>query len=111
MPRATQVIIATVVDAKVHAGPERLYPAFTWLRRNDPLALAELPGFDPFRLVTKHADILEVSRDSTLCPYGDFPSALTPHEGVARGGEAKAAGRPLISTLVQMDEPDHLKYR
>jgi cytochrome P450 len=111
MPIAPQEIIATVVDPKAHADPERLHAAFAWLRKNDPVALAELPGFDPFRLVTKHADILEVSRDNTLFPYGDFPSTLTPHEGVERGREARAAGRPLIYTLVQMDEPDHLKYR
>src|SRR3984957_1667301 len=111
MPTAPKEIISTVVDPKAHADPARLHGAFAWLRANDPLALAEAPGFDPFRLVTKHADILEVSRDNTLFPYGDFPSTLTPHEGVERGREAKAAGRPLIYTLVQMDEPDHLKYR
>jgi len=111
MPSARQEIISTVVDPKAHADPQRLHAAFAWLRANDPLALAELPGFDPFRLVTKHADILEVSRDNTLFPYGDFPSTLAPREQVERGREARAAGRPLLYTLVQMDEPDHLKYR
>ena len=111
MPAARQEIISTVVDPKAHADPQRLHGAFAWLRRNDPLALAEVPGFDPFRLVTRHADILEVSRDNTLFPYGDYPSTLAPHEAVERGREARAAGRPLLYTLVQMDEPDHLKYR
>jgi hypothetical protein len=111
MPSARQEIISTVVDPKAHADPQRLHAAFAWLRRNEPLALAELPGFDPFRLVTKHADILDVSRDNTLFPYGDFPSTLAPREQVERGREARAAGRPLLYTLVQMDEPDHLKYR
>ncbi|MDB5479089.1 MAG: cytochrome [Caulobacteraceae bacterium] len=111
MPSARQEMISTVVDPKAHADPRRLHAAFAWLRANDPLALAELPGFDPFRLVTKHADILEVSRDNTLFPYGDYPSTLAPHEAVERGREARKAGRPLLYTLVQMDEPDHLKYR
>jgi len=111
MPTAPPEIVATVVDPKAHADPARLNAAFAWLRRNDPLALARLPDFDPFYLVTKHADILEVSRDNTLFPYGDFPSTLAPHQAVARGREAKAAGRPLLYTLVQMDEPDHMKYR
>jgi cytochrome P450 len=111
MTTARQESISTVVDPKAHADPQRLHAAFAWLRANDPVALAELPGFDPFRLVTKHADILEVSRDNTLFPYGDFPSTLAPREQVARGREARAAGRPLLYTLVQMDEPDHLKYR
>jgi cytochrome P450 len=111
MPSARQEMISTVIDPKAHADPRRLHAAFAWLRANDPLALAELPGFDPFRLVTKHADILEVSRDNTLFPYGDYPSTLAPHEAVERGREARKAGRPLLYTLVQMDEPDHLKYR
>jgi cytochrome P450 len=111
MPATPQDILATVVDPQAHADPARLDAAFAWLRQNDPLAKAELPGYDPFRIVSKHADILEISRDSALFPYGDFPSTFAPHDQVERGREARAAGRPLIYTLVQMDEPDHMKYR
>jgi cytochrome P450 len=75
------------------------------------VARAEVPGFDPFWIVSKHADILEISRDNSLFPYGDYPSTLAPHQAVERGREARAAGRPLLYTLVQMDEPDHMKYR
>ena len=111
MSMTREAAIAAVVDPKAHADSARLYAAYAWLRQNEPLAPANLPGFDPFRIVTKHADILEVSRDNALFPYGDFPSTLAPREAVERGREAKAAGRPLIYTLVQMDEPDHMKYR
>jgi len=111
MPTAPADILATVIDPKAHADPKRLDAAFAWLRQNDPLARAEPDGYDPFRIVTKHADILEISRDSALFPYGDFPSTFAPHDQVLRGREARAAGRPLIYTLVQMDEPDHMKYR
>ena len=111
MTMTREAAIAAVVDPKAHADTPRLNAAFAWLRRNEPLARAEVPDFDPFRIVSKHADILEVSRDNALFPYGDFPSTLAPHQAVERGREAKAAGRPLIYTLVQMDEPDHMKYR
>src|ERR1700739_4274235 len=111
MPGAPPDILSTVVDPKAHADPPRINAAYAWLRRNDPLALAELPDLDPFRIVTKHADILEISRDNRLFPYGDYPSTLAPHEQVERGRAARAAGRPLLYTLVQMDEPDHMKYR
>ena len=111
MPTARQDVIETVVDPKAHADPARLNAAFAWLRANEPVARAELAEFDPFYLVTKHADILEVSRDNKLFPYGDFPSTLAPRQAVQRGREARAAGRPLLYTLVQMDEPDHMKYR
>ena len=112
MATATSDPIATVVDPKAHADTRRLHEAYGWLRKNDPVARAELPGFDPFYVLTKHADILEVSKDNTLFPYGDFPSTLTPKDAVARGRAAReASGRPLLYTLVQMDEPDHMKYR
>jgi cytochrome P450 len=111
MPTASQDIIATVIDPKAHADSARLDAAFAWLRQNDPVARAELPGFDPFWIVTKHADIMEVSKDNILFPYGDYPSNLAPLEAVARGRMARAAGRPLVYTLTQMDEPDHMKYR
>ena len=111
MTHTTADCVATAIDPKAHADPKRLYDAYAWLRKNDPFALAELPGFDPFRLVTRHADILEISRDNTVFPYGDFPSTLAPHQAVENGRQARAAGRPLLYTLVQMDEPDHMKYR
>src|ERR1700744_6624503 len=110
MPTARQAIIETVVDPKEQADPARLNAAFAWLRATEPIARAELPEFDPFLLVTKHADILEVSRDNSLFPYGDFPSTLAPRAGVRRARRARGAGRPLLYRLVQMDEPDHMKY-
>ena len=111
MPAARQDILATVIDPKAHADPARLDAAFAWLRQNEPVARAELPGFYPFWIVTRHADILEVSKDNTLFPYGNYPANLAPVEAVERGRVARAAGRPLVYTLAQMDEPDHMKYR
>jgi cytochrome P450 len=111
MSHTTADCVATVTDPKAHADPARLYDAFAWLRRNDPLARAEFEGFDPFYVVTRHADILEISKDNTVFPYGTYPSTLAPHQAVESGRAARAAGRPLLYTLVQMDEPDHMKYR
>jgi hypothetical protein len=111
MTQTTADFVATVVDPKAHANPARLYEAYAWLRKHDPIARAELPGFDPFHVVTRHADILEVSKDNTAFPYGTYPSTLAPHQAVENGRAARAAGRPLLYTLVQMDEPDHMKYR
>jgi cytochrome P450 len=103
--------VATVLDPAAHAEPERLHAAYGWLRRNAPIARAELPDMDPFYVVTKHADILEISRDNTLFPYGRMPSTITTAKGVADFKVAQEQGRPLLYTLVQMDEPDHMKYR
>ena len=61
----------TIVDPKSYANEDHLHSAFTWLRQNAPVAIAEPDNFDPFWAVTKHADILEVSRNNTLFHNGD----------------------------------------
>jgi cytochrome P450 len=110
MPVAPQEIVAAVIDPKAHGDASRIHEAFAWLRKNDPIALADLPGYDPFYVVTKHADILQISRDNKLFPYGEHPSTLT-DKALIEERQATAQGRPLLYTLVQMDEPDHMKYR
>jgi cytochrome P450 len=107
-----QEMIESALDPKAHADPKRLQDAFAWLRKNDPIARAEIPECDPFYIVTKHADILAMSKDNTLFPYGQNPSTFAPSEGVkAHRASIANGGRPILYTLVQMDEPDHMKYR
>lgn len=102
-------IAQTLVDPAAYAG-ERLYDAYRWMRANNPLGIAEVEGFDPFWVVTKHADILEVSKNNALFASGVRATTLTNKEADAR---ARAiTGTPhLVRSLVQMDAPDHMKYR
>jgi cytochrome P450 len=98
-----------LVTSSVYASGE-LFDTYRWLRTNNPLGVAEVEGFDPFWVVTKHADILEISRNNAL-----FPSAVRGTTLTSQSGEARAraiTGTPhLVRSLVQMDEPDHMKYR
>jgi hypothetical protein len=111
MPTDLNSAVATVIDPKAHADLPRLYEAYGWLRKNTPMARADITGYDPFYVVTKHADILQISRDNTLFPYGGLPSTLTSSELIEQRQAAAAAGQPVLRTLVSMDEPDHMKYR
>jgi len=111
MSNTRNEMVATVIEPAAHADSKRLFGAYAWLRKNDPIARAELPGFDPFYVVTRHADIQAISKDNILFPYGDMPSTFADAQGVKGYHDAKAQGRPLLYTLVQMDEPDHMKYR
>ena len=70
-----QDAVATVVDPKAHADPARLHAAYGWLRKNDPVARAEIERFDPFFIVTKHADILKVKQGQHPLPLRRMPSA------------------------------------
>ncbi len=99
-----------LVDPKAYADENRVQDTFTFLRREMPLALAEIEGFHPFWAVTKHADILEVERDGELFHAGDHANPINTIEGEAF--VQKMVGGPhLVRSLVQMDNPDHLKHR
>lgn len=53
-------LAVNLVDPAAYAD-DRLHDTYTWLRANNPLGRAHIDGFEPFWVVTKHADILEIS--------------------------------------------------
>jgi cytochrome P450 len=107
MPKS---IAETLVDPRCYAD-RRIHDAYTWLRNNNPLGIAEPEGYDPFWTVTKHADILEVSKQNDLFHNGDRQATLTNRESDRRVREMTGGSPHLIKSLVQMDAPEHPKYR
>ena len=104
-------IAKTVLDPKAYGADTPVHDAFRWLRANNPLGVARLEGIEPAWLVTRHADILEISRQNDLFHSGDKSATFTTLEGDA-AVRAMTGGSPhLVRTLVQMDAPDHPKYR
>jgi cytochrome P450 len=100
-----------VVSPKSYADQTFIDDAFARIRAEFPLAKTNIPDFDPFWVVSKHADILEISRQNDLFHNGDFAATLTTKaaDAIVRG---QTGGSPhLIRTLVQMDAPDHPKFR
>jgi hypothetical protein len=51
-----QEVAEIIVDPKAYADG-RIYGSYAWLRANNPLGVAQSPGYDPFWVVTRHADI------------------------------------------------------
>ena len=106
------------------------HQAFAWLRANDPLRRIEAPTFRPFWAVTKHEDLIAIEKQPEL--FTNEPRPILGRE-VARPelkaeviGEifkrlqdspelmqvmATSTEQGLIRSLVQMDPPDHPKYR
>lgn len=89
------------------------YPHSAWarMRREDPVAKVEQDGFDPFWAVTRHADVVVVSRQPEVFVSG--PRMMMLHNSV-RPPEAVRKDpnfRPMIRTLLNMDNPDHRAYR
>ncbi|WP_260583873.1 cytochrome P450 [Sphingopyxis sp. PET50] len=105
-------VAAAVVDPVAYGEWDRLHEQLAWARANAPLAVAETEEVDPFWLVTRHADIMAISRDPQRFANGIRPTVLTNRDGeaIARAATPNNDGH-LIRSLVQMDAPDHMKYR
>jgi cytochrome P450 len=84
---------------------------YRWLRKNQPFGVAKIDGVDPFWVATKHADILEISRQNDLFHSGDRSPTLTTQVMDKRVREMMGGSPHLLRTLVQMDAPEHPKYR
>jgi cytochrome P450 len=104
-------IAAAVITPAAYAEDRPVHDAFRWLRAHAPVAKVELEGLYPMWVVSKHADILEISRQNDLFHSGDRATTFTTIKGdeIVKG---MTGGSPhLLRTLVQMDAPDHPKYR
>lgn len=105
-------VAAAVINPVAYGDWEPLHQQLAWARTNMPLGVAENPNHDPFWLVTRHADIMAISRDPQRFANGIRPTVLTDRDGeaLARAATPNNDGH-LIRSLVQMDAPDHMKYR
>ena len=102
-------IVATLVDPAAYAD-HRIHDAYRWLRGNNPLGVARSEKFDPFWVVTRHAHVQAVSRQNELFHNADRPTTLTSIAFAERVRKI-TGGANLVRSLVQMDAPDHPKYR
>src|ERR1700753_1627124 len=98
-----------IADPKAWADVDAMHGLLTALRTFHPLSIAEAEGFDPFWVVTKHADILEVSRQNDQFLSGARSAVRAPCPAVT--AMAEAVGEPVHRSIVSMDAPDHPKYR
>jgi cytochrome P450 len=103
-------IAAAIVDPKAHADFDRIHAAYTWARANNPVGIAEVDGFDPFWVVTKHADIMQVGRDNQTFHNSDRSSTVFPRASIEQF--IAMTGKPNITdSLIALDDPEHRKLR
>lgn len=77
------------------------------IRRETPVLPVELPGFQPFWVLTRYEDVLGVSRNNERW-LNTSRSVLGPDEDWRR---MMAAGIPEPRTLVHLDGTDHRDHR
>ncbi|MEY4339153.1 MAG: hypothetical protein RLZ14_1003 [Actinomycetota bacterium] len=78
----------------------------TRLRHESPVHWVEHPDFNPFHVVTKHADVLDIE----LHP-AEFLNAPRAVLGNKEADAMRAMQGHLVKSLVQMDDPEHRSHR
>lgn len=88
---------------------EAIHDVYSQLRREDPVHWTEPNGFRPFWSVTKHPDILEVEKNHQI-----FVNRLRTYLSPIQGEEwvkSVTGDTHLFRTLVDLDDPVHMKLR
>jgi cytochrome P450 len=97
----------TVVDPSAYADEQRLHAAAALLRRESPVHWVDAtPDYNPFWVVTRRADILEIEKNHEVFHNAPRP-VLVPAADERRQAEQGTA----LRTLIHMDDPDHRRLR
>lgn len=92
-----------VISGEHYAAHGYPYAEWAWLRRNDPVRWIDSGEHEPFWAITKHADIVELSKQPKL--FLNEPRLAVFSNNVPPPPEATSRH------LLNMDPPDHGAYR
>ena len=98
-----------IVDPKHWADERWLHEQFAWLRANAPVRRMTPEGFDPFWSFARHADILAIEGNKRL--FINDPRPILAPKMMESLVQHLSGRRHLVRSLVQMDDPDHRRYR
>ena len=86
-----------------------VHDQFAWLRQNEPLKYLSPEGYKPFWNVTRYSDIKEIEGQKQL--FINDPRPTLGLEVMEQLVQQMTGRKHLVRSLVQMDDPDHMKYR
>lgn len=96
-------------DPTAYADERRLHAALAHLRADAPVSWVEVPDYNPFWAITKHADIMDVERANDLFLSEPRPLLATAEaDDVLKAQMQAGIG---LRTLIHMDDPHHRKVR
>lgn len=102
--------VCDIVSPTVYANPQLLHERYARFRREDPVAWIEQEPYRPFWALTRHADIMEVERQHSRF-ISEPRVTLVPREVEDKTIAALGKRTAMVRSLLDMDEPDHRKYR
>jgi cytochrome P450 len=89
---------------KAYADEPKLHAALTHLRANAPVSWVDVPAYEPFWAITRHADIMDVERANDVFTNYPRPVLVTAEDDKRQA----AVG---VRTLIHMDDPQHRVVR
>ena len=106
-------IAQQIVLPEGHRDDAQLFEAYRWLRENNPLGIAQVEGYDPIFLVSKHADIMEIERQPQIFTSaggedkGKFNPILANQAGDEFTKSINNGSLRILETLTYLDPPEH----
>jgi cytochrome P450 len=112
-PVASAETAFAVIDPKAYAAWDPLLDLFDTIRAETPVLRIESPtgDHDPFWLVTRHDDIMRISKDNATFLNAPRPSVFTNKAGEALARSITGGSPNLVQSLVSLDAPKHPKLR
>lgn len=98
-----------LVDPANWSDESWVHEQFRWLRANAPLVQLSPEGFEPFWNVTRYEHIKEIEQNKKI--FINDPRPVLGPQMMQAIVQQMSGRRHLVRSLVQMDDPDHMKYR
>src|ERR1700720_3185515 len=93
-----------LADPMAYTDEPKLHAALSHLRTDAPVSWVDVPNYRPFWAITKHADIMDIERDSVLFTNWPRPVLTT-----AEGDELQEAAG--VRAPTHLDDPQHRVVR
>jgi cytochrome P450 len=104
-------LVGPIFDPRSFGDRGYVEALLTRLRKEYPLGKAEVPGYDPHWIVTKMADLREITRQDDIFHSGDRSKVLISRAVEALISQMTGGELNVYRTLSAMDPPEHKKYR
>ena len=112
IPFVPAQIASMLIEAKSYAAWDQLLDQFAVLRDDMPVALVENGELhDPFWLVTRHEDVMRISKDNQTFLNNPRNVVFSIRSGDAMVKNITGGDPHLVRSLVSLDAPIHPKYR
>ena len=112
-PVASAETALAVIDPKAYAAWDPLLDLFDSIRAETPVLRIESPSGDheSFWLITRHDDVMRISKDNVAFLNAPRPSVFTNKAGEALARSITGGSPNLVQSLVSLDAPKHPKLR